>query len=351
MKSSIAQHTWDRPMGTRRFHAKYDTQHPSHSAFTLVELLVVIAIIGVLVALLLPAIQAARESARRSACTNNLKQIGLGLQMHEDARKSYPSGGIFVEGPLQWRRTWAPRQQTTPTGTPESADLQSWSWIYQILPFAEGTALYNLQIDEELVRAVLEIMICPSRGVRTITPAATNPCGILPGDLQRGRNDYAANAGVPKSLDLDCLGRCGETGCACNLDSNSENGIVRQGSVIGNPLYTGRSVRARAVTDGLSNTLAVAEKRLTGPVGECFNDDNEGWITGWDWDTIRWGHFPPAPDELESSTEGSGAFGSIHPGVFLAVFCDGSVHSLQFQIDGRLFGLLSIRDDGEVASL
>jgi len=326
-------------------------QRRTRKAFTLVELLVVIAIIGILVALLLPAIQAARESARRSACTNNLKQIGLGFHMHDDAQKSFPSGGIFVEGPLQWHRTWAPKQQTTPTGTPETADLQTWSWIYQILPFVEEQVLYDTQDDNQLLQVALDLFLCPSRGVRSIIPAAGLPCGILPPDLPRGRNDYAANAGVPEAFDLDCLGRCGEAGCTCSYSSDATNGIVRQGTVIGDPLYNGKSVSGRSVTDGLSNTIAVAEKRLVGAVGECENDDNEGWITGWDWDTIRWGHFQPAADELESPAGGTGAFGSVHPGVFLAVFCDGSVHPIPFQIDGRVFGLLTIRDDGEVTSI
>ncbi|MEX0711566.1 MAG: DUF1559 domain-containing protein, partial [Pirellulales bacterium] len=72
--------------------------HRSRHAFTLVELLVVIAIIGILIGLLLPAVQAARESARRTQCNNNLKQIGLGLQVYHDTHKRFPPGGIFASG-------------------------------------------------------------------------------------------------------------------------------------------------------------------------------------------------------------------------------------------------------------
>jgi prepilin-type N-terminal cleavage/methylation domain-containing protein len=110
--------------------------------FTLVELLVVIAIIGVLVALLLPAVQAAREAARRNSCLNNIKQLCLGLLEHEDARKAFPlaSTAPFLPAPSK-----APMKITDPNnriGTNQQ-DGDGWSWCVQILPYIEQASLYN----------------------------------------------------------------------------------------------------------------------------------------------------------------------------------------------------------------
>src|SRR5688500_9427944 len=101
-------------------------QLPRHPrAFTLVELLVVIAIIGVLIALLLPAIQAAREAARRSQCQNNLKQIGLALQLHHDSKNRFPAASSG--SPLH----------------PSGADQYAVSWSFELLPFMEQRAIYE----------------------------------------------------------------------------------------------------------------------------------------------------------------------------------------------------------------
>src|SRR3954449_10737920 len=107
-------------------------KHKSH-AFTLVELLVVIAIIGILVALLLPAVQAAREAARRAECQNHLKQIGLGFLNHESTRKILPGAGwdCFYVGDSLWG----------------SGRSQPGGWMYQILPYIEEQALYDLTGD------------------------------------------------------------------------------------------------------------------------------------------------------------------------------------------------------------
>lgn len=341
-------------MCTRRGAQQSDvsTFRQLRSGLTLIELLVVVSIIGLLVALLLPAVQMARESGRRTECANHLKQIGLGFQLHQDSLKAFPTGGIFVAGPFSWKRTWAPRQQVSPTGKPESLELQSWCWAYQILPFVEEQLLYDTRDDRSLIQAAISLLLCPTRGVKQIVPTdGAERCGLLPPDLPRGRTDYAANGGVPPEVSDECLGRCGEPGCTCGDTRDSQNGAVTEGTVIGDANYNGRAIGARRFTDGLSKTIAAGEKQLVGDIGSCQHDDNEGWITGWDWDSIRWGHVTPAPDKLLSSEGGSTRFGSPHSSVFQVVFCDGAVRSLRYEIDGRAFSYLSIRDDGNTPDL
>src|SRR3954469_6101790 len=168
-------------------------------AFTLVELLVVIAIIGILVALLLPAVQAAREAARRSQCQNHLKQIGVGFLNHESARKIFPGAG--------WSPWWV--------GDPlwGTGKKQPGGWMYQILPYIEEQALFDLPGDGQkavitpqqraaavtMQQTPVSVFNCPSR-----RPAKAYVCKLDPGIwtpknsdaiTTTARGDYAANAG------------------------------------------------------------------------------------------------------------------------------------------------------------
>lgn len=153
--------------------------HPSQRrGFTLVELLVVIAIIGILVALLLPAVQFAREAARRMSCQNNLKQIGLALQLYHDAYKQYPPGALG------------------PTGSASAAEKLH-TWCALTLPFVEQSSLQNtydfhVRFDHAnnaaAVAQVLPVFLCPTMG----TPQLQN--GFAP-------SHYAGNAGVTPGQD------------------------------------------------------------------------------------------------------------------------------------------------------
>ena len=131
--------------------------------FTLVELLVVIAIIGVLVALLLPAVQAAREAARRNSCLNNIKQISLGLNNHESARQFFP---LASTAPYLGKTGVIANMLTTPnnwTGTNQN-DGDGYSWLVQILPYMEQQPLYNRIRDASLNNVQTKLMAGPITG-------------------------------------------------------------------------------------------------------------------------------------------------------------------------------------------
>jgi prepilin-type N-terminal cleavage/methylation domain-containing protein len=135
--------------------------------FTLVELLVVIAIIGILVALLLPAIQAAREAARRTQCKDNLKNIGLACLNHLDSLKMFPTGGAF----------WSPDlEKFVEHGHALGPDRQGLGWGFQILPYLEESAVHNLTTQEQLGPTVIPLYVCPSR--RGITKVSYVENGI-----------------------------------------------------------------------------------------------------------------------------------------------------------------------------
>ena len=158
-------------------------------AFTLVELLVVIAIIGILIALLLPAVQAAREAARRSQCTNNLKQLGLAAQNFHDTYKRFPVAS--------YEMNFKDPDNSTPTAPVWSNNDQRWSWICSVLPFMEQQPLYDLSVSNhlntssnpwtssDLTATKIQTILCPSDGQAGSVPAGDDPVHELP--LQPGR--------------------------------------------------------------------------------------------------------------------------------------------------------------------
>ncbi len=141
----------------------------TRAGFTLVELLVVIAIIGILVAMLLPAVQAARESARRMSCVNQLKQMGLAVHMHIDTLGVFPTGGTtfnpkiknFVSG------------GTADPGSPNGPAKQGLGWSYQILPYLEEGAVHGLVTQNALLQSEVSLYFCPSRCSQQMRSAAT----------------------------------------------------------------------------------------------------------------------------------------------------------------------------------
>lgn len=297
-------------------------------AFTLVELLVVISIIGVLMGLLLPAVQNARERGRQAQCSNNLRNIGVAFLNHESQYRRFPDGG---EDPTANSGASAARScGDYPTCTkPNLAGNQNWGWGYQILPFIEQEPLWKTSPDAEVPKKAVPIYFCPTRR----RPSVIN---------DRARLDYAGNAGTARNATVS----------AGRYYGDGQDGVVtRRGIVVS--LYENR------VRDGASNTLMVAEKCMNIPMMDQGTQagDNDGFHSGWDCDIVRWGTLdlanttrsvPPQSDYKSPEDDlHNFAFGSSHTGTFNAVFCDGSLHSLMISVDPKVFHAICTRSGSE----
>jgi prepilin-type N-terminal cleavage/methylation domain-containing protein len=281
--------------------------------FTLIELLVVIAIIGTLVGLLLPAVQKVREAASRTRCANNLKQIGLAFHDHQSALGYLPSGGWYAYTPPTYSK-----------GMPLVGRPQQAGWAFQILPYIEadatwrgGSATTDVQRALVAIGTTNPIFFCPSRRLpQTVTYGDNYSPPLTGGKIKHALCDYAA--------------------------SNKEGtGAVQQFD----------PVRITDITDGTSNTLLVGEKRMNAALlGTKQPDDNQGYTSGFNYDTIRKTTLPPAPDYFAPLGDGGGLFGSSHPGVVMFVFADGAVHPIPYTIKPSVFKFLGQKDDGNPVS-
>jgi len=256
----------------------------------LVELLVVIAIIGILVALLLPAIQAAREAARRSQCTNNLKQIGVAFQNYHDTFRKFPLAYFF--------------NPCGPTGTTDNANC--WGWGYSLLRFIEQDALYdtlpwnsgwygpNTAVAGSILREPIPAYICPS------DTSISQNTGFFGG---YGKSNYVCNEGV---IDYP-------RNAAAQPYSMSD------------------------IIDGTSNTLLAGERAyVTGTVP--FQSRGGIWAgrhANTNAANLGRAAWPPNTSNVEpgSDTCRRHSFTSLHPGGVLFVFVDSSTHFISQDVD------------------
>ncbi|NDC64439.1 MAG: DUF1559 domain-containing protein [Planctomycetia bacterium] len=350
-------------------------------AFTLVELMVVIGIIGTLVALLMPAVQMARESSRRAACSNNLKQFVVAAESHKTALGYFPTGG--------WSAGWI--------GHPDRGSdwRQTGGWGYAILPYLGEVNLYNLSSTDQntFVQTAVPIFTCPSRrgsALIAVASGVTMPTGTsaltatawVHSDYAGNRGSFATSPASPGVSDVsNRTTTFGAYGYPSGLPAtypatatefaNLQSGMqmvsgtdvgLNQWQVVmntgvsvptGGVIFAGSSVQPAAIRDGFANTYLFGEKYV--PMGQYLSGaapgDQQCAYVGDSSDVLRGGHRPPASDSTAWADELEGVFGGPHPAVFIAAMCDGSVRQLSFDIDTAVHFLMAARADRQVFQL
>lgn len=355
---------------------KYRRQ-TANRGFTLVELLVVIAIIGVLVALLLPAVQAARESARRSQCINNLRQLGIACQLFENSKKSFPTAGGAVQ---QFDDT---AENVKPLYGYEYA-----GWMFQILPFIEQQNLYNLRQGGGTVTTsgfrrtgLVEMKVptyqCPSRSDRICVAgiyayALGDYAGVMASHFSPNWPGFAWQNTVPPA---------GPEGATEDLLTwtgiLSKGGHVQKGATP--KIWKFTSVSTKSIEDGTSNTILLAEKAAQskywtspnpapGAPGNHPYWELYGYYVGADWPHMRQFAGRPAgstsnmpevpvrgddqarPGDTATNVHQEQGFGSAHPGIICAVFGDASTRTISQDADLLVLDSMGKRADQLVVS-
>jgi prepilin-type N-terminal cleavage/methylation domain-containing protein/prepilin-type processing-associated H-X9-DG protein len=313
--------------------------------FTLIELLVVLAIIGVLVALLLPAVQAAREAARRVQCINNLKQIGIAIHSHQARREVMPPG-FSLSNP--WN------DEITP----------GFGWAFFLLPDLEQTALYNAanlslflthESQQTVIATSLSTFLCPSEGdLGPISAGANAP--VIMGGERMAVGQYVASAGY---LDLRAW---------YAPSSGGKRPDIRSVAIGSGAFYLDSKISTRDILDGSSQTFMIGERSRAVSdatwVGVPALGGDLCTKAGWPTQTCLSSMFlalsrtGPAPDIFGGdippagtiNTRGGGpdGFSSRHPGGSNFVLCDGSVRFVKESISHQVFVSLGSRAGGEL---
>jgi prepilin-type N-terminal cleavage/methylation domain-containing protein/prepilin-type processing-associated H-X9-DG protein len=319
-------------------------RHP-RSAFTLVELLVVIAIIGVLVALLLPAVQAAREASRRSSCSNNLKQLGLSMLNYEDTFKTLP-GGVGRYG-CCW-------------GT----------WMVRVLPFMEQGALGNIYVNSDgndgtgqRYNGATNVMVTTKR-IKSFTCPSDFPNAPLSSITN---HNYGVNYGntsffqVPLTAAGITVQFLGAPFMSYTASSDGGDGPVNAGAVSAFKDLYGRPVRLAEVTDGTSATVMAAELiqgQANALHGFSWWGGGSGFVTFMapnsnQQDVLVGGicnadkRNPPCTTTGTTSAPRMAATRSRHPNGVQAVFCDGHISFVTNNISFVTWNAIGTSQGGE----
>ncbi len=342
----------------------YVPKAATRQGVTLLELLVVIAIIGILTSLLLPAVSAAREAARRTLCANNLKQIGIGLQSYHVAFKTFPSGHV--------------------ADTNSGRDSKSWGWGTLLLPFVEQRPLFGelessrRSLDEvasdlqkaDFLRTPVGVFLCPSDkqqklahrfrsiivGNRFPTNRSSSRSSVIP--LAHvillpppGPDPDPESPDVPMGFRLAKSNYVGSHGNQWKIRRTDWD----ERDFRGNGLFGRNSaVRNSMILDGTSNTIAIGER--------CMRNYAAVWAGGNSWRGCGFSdnqmvlgtashpiNDDPINQNIDCDGRGSANFSSYHFGGANFVFADGSVHFVSQHIDSRprgTFHKLAQRDDG-----
>lgn len=296
---------------------------PKRNAFTLIELLVVIAIIGILVGMLLPAVQQVREAARRASCMNNNKQIGLALMNYETAHEELPPG-------------WTISDPTDALSEP------GWGWSSYVLPFMDQGNLFdqinfNVAIDDpahtSTIATEIQTFICPSQGSKALVNLAEHV------EHDHGDSTLTHDPDTDGDLEELWVGPSNYSGVFGSTE-------IEDSPLAGNGVFFGGSkIELRDIRDGLSNTLMIGER-----VQDLGAISWVGMVPEVDEPMARIvGVADHAPNDRQDAHFED--FRSNHPGGIIVALCDGSVHFVSDNVSEANFQAMATIDGGETVSI
>ncbi|HUE72821.1 MAG TPA: DUF1559 domain-containing protein [Pirellulaceae bacterium] len=309
-------------------------------AFTLVEVLASLAIIGILIAMMLPAVQHSRESARKIQCASQIRQLAIAFHLHHDSYRHLPTDG--------WGWGWVAEQQRG------AGEAQPGGWCYNILPFIEQEPLHNLaaggtdaerrQRTAELLQTPVSLFYCPSRRIPGKYPyTLPDPLANCDPVTMAAKTDYAVNAGdsIISTPYGPLSSNPGDIASFAWPPYDKMTGV----SFVRSQIHFGE------LLDGTSQVVMLGEKclnRLHYSDGTSLGDDQSLFI-GDDADIRRWTMFPPRRDP--GNYDEIQLFGSAHDAGANIAFADGSVRSISFSIDQTAWRHLGNRHDGNVVQI